>query len=409
MSTVAHDASRRDVLTIGLVGVAHGCSHFFQLVLPPLFPFLTAEFGVSYTELGILMTTFFVTSGVGQPLAGFLVDRIGARQVMLAGLGIYSLAIFALALAPSFWVLFPAIVMAGLGNCVFHPADFAVLNASVHRSRLGRAFGVHTLGGNLGWVAAPALVVPVAGVAGWRVALATAAAVGAIIWLALWLNRRSLRDERDHAPAGAPAAAGIAQGLSLLASRPLLLCFGYFALVAAALIAVQNFLSPILGSLHGTPLTVAASGLTAYLLGAAVGVMVGGVVADRSDRHVAIVAAGLLGASLVFIAVAQLSFVATALIATLAAGGFLSGFTNPSRDLIVRSATPRGASGRVFGFVYSGLDVGSALAPITVGLLLDHGHPQWALWAIAGVLFAAIFTVVTLRGAIPSAARPSPV
>ena len=75
---------RQDARTIGLIGVAHGTSHFFHLLLPPLFPLFIRDFGFSYSELGLLVSTFFVISGIGQALAGFLVDRVGARPVLLA-------------------------------------------------------------------------------------------------------------------------------------------------------------------------------------------------------------------------------------------------------------------------------------------------------------------------------------
>src|SRR5688500_20265198 len=76
---------RRDAEVIALVGLAHGTSHFFHLMLPPLFPWLMRDFALSFTEAGLLMTVFFVISGVGQALAGFVVDRFGARPVLFFG------------------------------------------------------------------------------------------------------------------------------------------------------------------------------------------------------------------------------------------------------------------------------------------------------------------------------------
>ena len=96
-----------DVQVMALIGVAHGISHFFQLVLPSLFPLLKDDFQVSYAELGAVMTVFYITSGLLQTPAGFLVDRIGARAVLLGGLGLYSIAIALYGLAPGFWMLFP--------------------------------------------------------------------------------------------------------------------------------------------------------------------------------------------------------------------------------------------------------------------------------------------------------------
>jgi FSR family fosmidomycin resistance protein-like MFS transporter len=386
---------RHDVLVMAVVGIAHGTSHFFQLVLPPLFPFLIAEFTVNYTELGLLMTTFFLASGFGQPLAGFLVDRFGARRVLLLGLGIYLIAFLLLSFASSFWIMFPIIALAGIGNCVFHPADFTILNANVRTGYLGRAFGVHTLGGNLGWALAPVSMLILADIVGWRGALLGAVAFGAIVWALVWWFRAELHEEARAEP-GANAAAP--SNASVLLQPAIVLCFIYFAFLAAALIAVQNFLPTILGALYATPKVLAGLVLTAFLIGAALGVLFGGFLADRSQQHTAIVAGGMAGSAVLFLSVAHIDYSAALLLITVGSAGFLSGITTPSRDLLVRSATPPGATGRVFGVVYSGLDVGSALAPITVGWMLDHGHAQWALWAVAIFILAGITTVMNISG-----------
>jgi predicted MFS family arabinose efflux permease len=385
--------SGRDRLTIGLIGVAHGCSHFFQLVLPPLFPLLVQEFSVSFTQLGLLMSMFFLVSGLGQPLAGFLVDRVGAKRVIFLGLGLYAVGIMTLALLPSFWMFFPVMALMALGNCVFHPVDYTILSASVRASHVGRAFGVHTLGGNIGWAVAPVFMLGIAGIAGWRTALLAAGGVGLLVWLTLWMNRDVLRDGREEREtAGAPFDA------SVLFSPTVLLCFAYFALIAAALIAVQNFIGPTLIALHGVTVALAGTALTAYLLGASAGVLAGGIAADRTTAHVNVIVVGLAGSAAAVVLVVYAPVVDAVLVALLATSGFLSGMTSPSRDMLVRSATPPGATGRVFGFVYSGLDVGSAVAPVTVGLLLDHGHPGAALWMIGGILLLAILTVIGIRG-----------
>ncbi|MCB1739859.1 MAG: MFS transporter [Gammaproteobacteria bacterium] len=396
--------TRRDMFTIGLVGTAHGMSHFMQLTLPPLFPFIAAEFGASYTQLGLIMTTFFVASGIGQPLAGVLVDRIGARQVLFAGLFLYALSVLVYASVGSFWMFYPIAVFAGLGNCVFHPVDFSILNASVRERVLGRAFSVHTLGGNLGWAAAPTLMLVLAGVIGWRGALMVASGMAFVMLFTLWLNRELLRDDRPGKVAGRSGAAPTSSA-SLLTNPALLMCFGFFLLLAAALIGIQNFLPPILKDLHQTPLALSGAALTGFLLGAALGVIVGGIVADRSRHHGAIITAGLCGSGIMLVLVAQLDMGAALLVGTVGLAGFLSGLTTPSRDLVVRSVTPPGATGRVFGYVYSGLDVGSALAPTLIGVLLDTGQPRLALWLVAGLFIAGVLTVVSLRSTHPPRAR----
>ncbi|MGK0170036.1 MAG: FSR family fosmidomycin resistance protein-like MFS transporter, partial [Gammaproteobacteria bacterium] len=304
---------RHDVLVMAVVGIAHGTSHFFQLVLPPLFPFLIAEFTVNYTELGLLMTTFFLASGFGQPLAGFLVDRFGARRVLLLGLGIYLIAFLLLSFASSFWIMFPIIALAGIGNCVFHPADFTILNANVRTGYLGRAFGVHTLGGNLGWALAPVSMLILADIVGWRGALLGAVAFGAIVWALVWWFRAELHEEARAEP-GANAAAP--SNASVLLQPAIVLCFIYFAFLAAALIAVQNFLPTILGALYATPKVLAGLVLTAFLIGAALGVLFGGFLADRSQQHTAIVAGGMAGSAVLFLSVAHIDYSAALLLIT---------------------------------------------------------------------------------------------
>lgn len=390
--------SGRERLIIALVALAHGSSHFFQLVLPPLFLFLVDEFEVGYTALGAVMTLFFVVSGCGQPLAGFLVDRFGARRLLLFGLGIYVVAVVALAAVNAFWMFYVVMAIAALGNCVFHPADYTVLAASVPQSHMGRAFSIHTLGGNIGWAVAPALMLLVAGFAGWRVALYTAGMIGALVWLALWINRDLLRDET---PSNDGDTHRPLMNATVLFSPSVVLCFAYFTLLSAGLIAVQNFIAPILTAVHAMPLALAGAALTAFLLGASAGVVAGGIAADRSSHHAGIIAGGLAGCAILIVGIAYAPAVAAVLIVMLAFAGFLSGMTSPSRDLLVRAAAPPGATGRVFGFVYSGLDVGSAFAPVSVGLMLDHGHPRAAIWAIAAMFLFSIFTVVAIRRRAP--------
>src|SRR5215471_16902396 len=134
---------RSDVEVISLVGFAHGTSHFFHLVLPSLFPWLMRDFGLNFTQAGSLTAAFFVVSGIGQALAGFVVDRFGAQRVLWGGIGLFSIAGIVLGSATSYGMLVAAAMLAGAGNSVFHPADFTVLNRRVSQPRLGHAFSVH--------------------------------------------------------------------------------------------------------------------------------------------------------------------------------------------------------------------------------------------------------------------------
>ncbi len=382
-------------LAIVLVALAHACSHFFMLVLPPLFPFLVADYQVSYTELGLVMSIYFMASGVGQPIAGFLVDRYGARVLLFGGLFLYWMSIFALAFLPEFWLFYPVMTLAGIANSVFHPADYTVLSASVPHSYLGRAFSVHTLGGNLGWVFAPVFMLTIAELGGWRMSIAAAGMLGLAIWLLLWSYRDVLRDERSDEPVADSLSEGL--GLSFIFSPTVVLCFWYFVLLAAALIAIQNFIGPILETIHSVSLVVAGTALTGFLLGASSGVIAGGFAADKTGEHAWVIVGGLVGSAFLVVSVAYVPSIGVVLIGVLFCAGFLSGVTSPSRDMLVRQVTPKGATGRVFGVVYSGLDVGSALAPVTVGFMLDEGLPAAALWVIGATILCGVFTVVGIR------------
>ncbi|MCC7273228.1 MAG: MFS transporter [Alphaproteobacteria bacterium] len=389
-AATAFDDPRRDGKVMALVGVAHFASHFYQLVLPPLFPFLRAEWGITYTALGVVVTTFYVASGLGQFAAGFVVDRIGARRVLLSGMVLLAGSTAAIGLFGSYWLLLPFAVLAGLGNSVFHPADYTILSASIGKSRLGRAYGTHTLGGTLGYAAAPAVVLPLALALGWRGALVAAGLVGLAIAALVAANSGLLRDDRSGENAGAKAAAP-------LFSAPVLLCFVYFTFFASALIALQTFFTPAVGAIFQVPAAAAGAALTAYFLGNAAGIVAGGIAADRWRRPDAIIGIGLCIAGALLLAAGYVPLGPAALAGLLAAAGGLSGFTSASRDMLVRNAAPPGATGRVFGFVYSALDVGSAIAPLAAGLLLDRGRPDLVFVLLAACLWLAAATVPLVR------------
>ena len=395
MTDITADSTRRDVKVIALVATAHGCSHFYQLVLPPLFPFITASLGIGFEEAGLLMACFYATSGLAQTPSGFLVDRFGARRVLLGGLGLAATSVTLMSLMSSFWVAIPLVMLAGLGNSVFHPADYSILSHTVSKSRMARAYGVHTLSGNIGWAAAPVTVLTLASVLGWRGALAVTGLSGLAIVLVLATQSGVLasgRIPRHTAPAAARTLS--ASTFTLLASPPILLCFAYFVLLSVSLTGNQTFMPAALNRLYGTSLGTAGAALSAYLLAGSLGVLVGGIAADRSTRHGGIVAAGLLAAAAVMLVVGFVPLPDPALVAVVALAGFASGSTTPSRDMLVRGATPAGATGKVFGFVYSGLDLGAAVTPPVLGLFLDRGEPRMVFVLSAATLALTIGTAL---------------
>jgi MFS family permease len=388
---------RQDAAVISLIAVAHGTSHFFQLMLPPLFPWLMRDFSLSYTQVGLLMTTFFVISGIGQALAGLAVDRVGAFRVLQFGVASLVAAAVMLSLSSSYSMLLATAALAGTGNSIFHPADFTILNHRVSQPRLGHAFSMHGLGGNLGWAAAPVTMAGLAGWLGWHAAGIGAAIVGSVILSALWLRRATLMDPVDDIAAnhGADATPAVStRYFAFLSSGPVWLSFAFFLVTTMAFGILQNYAPAILSHVYGVSLVLANGGLTAYLLGSGVGMIGGGFLAERGDR---LVAAALGFAALMSGVLASGAMPQLALWPLMAAMGFGVGMAGPGRDLLVRRAATsrfgRRSFGRVYGFVYSGLDTGQALSPVLFGPLLDAGHFRHALVAVAllqasGLLFA---------------------
>jgi MFS transporter, FSR family, fosmidomycin resistance protein len=395
----------RDYRIIALVASAHLLSHFFQLVLPPLFPVLRDELGITYMALGLLMSLFYTASGIGQTIAGFLVDRYGARRILASGLALLAGAIGAAGLAPSVGFLVPVFVVAGLGNSVFHPADYSILNTMIDPRRLGRAYSVHSICGNLGWIAAPPVVVGLGALYGWRGAVVTVGALGVVAALFLATRRENL----GHAFQAAPAAdrGSLAVDVRLLLATPILMAFAYFALLSASMSGMQTFGVTALVSIYDVPLTVATGALTAYLGANAVGILTGGIVADRTRRHDVVAVAGMSTATLLLLVIASGAPPLPLLAVAMGVVGLCKGITGPSRDMLVRSATPTRASGKVFGFVYSGLDLGSLAMPPLFGWLMDRGEPRAVFVVGAALMVLTVFTVLQFRRRTVPRAAPS--
>jgi MFS family permease len=388
----ARPGLRRDIRVIGLIGAAHFFSHFFQLTLPPLFPLLKSVFGVPYVALGLAMSVFYGASGIGQTLSGFLVDRVGAHRVLLSGMALFASAVVLAGFVPSYWMLLPVALLAGLGNSVFHPADYSILNASVDPRRIGRGYSAHSISGNLGWAVAPPVVFGLTAHFGWRAALVTVGSLGLAMVVLLATQRAAFVQSRyDTRGPGAVAEA------RLLLSAPILSAFAYFAFIATALIGVQTFAVTGLMRIYDAPLALATGALTAFLLGSAAGILAGGFLADQTRRHDVVAVGGLIVAAGIMMLLATGALAPSLLPVILTLTGFCHGATGPSRDMLVRAATPPGASGKVFGFVYSGLDLGSCLTPLAFGWLLDHGDPRMLFVAVAILMLMTIGTVVQVR------------
>ncbi|MEQ1806186.1 MAG: MFS transporter [Burkholderiaceae bacterium] len=398
----SHTASlRQDTRTIALVSLGHAVSHFFHLILAPLFPWIRDEFSLSYAELGVVMSVFFVVSGIGQALAGFVVDRFGARPVLFAGLALSMLAAFGLAASHSYLTLMLFSGLAGLGNCVFHPADFSILNARVGRPRLGHAFAVHGLSGSLGWAAAPLFLVGIAQVSSWRTAVFCAGLVaGAVLlvmvvlraWIAAPL-RTSVADA-SGSDAAAPGAGTSEGAFHFLKLRSVWLAFLFFLFYAVALGGVQSFATEAARQLHDVPIAWAAMCLSIYMVCSAAGILAGGFLVRDPNNAERVISVGFGSAALCALTIGLVPGPALMVPLLMGVMGFASGVCGPSRDLLVKRAAPPNATGRVYGVVYSGLDVGMAFAPALFGWMMDHKMPVW-VW-IAMALFQAVLVVNAL-------------
>lgn len=405
--TPATGSDANDWKVIALVSSAHAGSHFFQLVIPSLYVALAAAFDLDFARLGLLMSVFFVLSGIGQASSGFVVDRIGARPVLWFGQACFVVSALLLAAAPSYLMLLVAAAVGGLGNSVFHPADFSILNHRVSQPRLGHAFSMHGLSGSLGWAAAPMFVAGITFVAGWRMAALGVAILLAVILLATIAWGRLLGSagedaaekvvSTDKSTSRNKAPEGVWATVIALSANPALWgAFLFFAMTSVALSAIQNYTLPILGGLYQISEIVASSALSGYMLASAVGMFAGGFLASSQPHTEKVVGISLLvgGGLLMLLA---LGWVPSGLaILTVALSGLCSGIAGPSRDMLIRRVTPKGAMGSVYGLVYSGMDLGAACAPLMFGLMMDAGmmHGPWVgaavAWWIAAVLAARI-------------------
>lgn len=402
MSIAVSESVGRDARVIGIIGVAHGLSHFYQLALATLLVVVKDRFGMSFAEVGALGAVFYGVSGVAQTAAGFAVDRYGARPALAFGLTAAATAFALIAvLASGFWSLVPMVVLAGIGNCVFHPADFAILNASVNASRLGRAYSVHGLGGTLGWVPAAPAMYFLSSAIGWQGAALAASAVGFLVALAV-ASQGSVMV--DHRVARAASRGASRFEVSSLLNAPILICMLYFVFIAITVVGIQQFAVPALQKMFPLALEAAAVALSSLLIGSALGVVLGGWIADRASRHDLVAAGGLLAAGALTAIIASGGVPPWLVLPLMALSGFAGGLTGPSRDMIVRGATPPGASGKVFGFVYSGLDVGSMIAPPVFGWLLDHNMAHAIFWVAFAVYMLNVVTVLQIRRFSPASA-----
>ena len=403
--TVAQIRRYSDVRVIALISLAHGSSHFFHLILPPMFPWLKDAFALSYAELGLLMSVFFIVSCGVQATSGFLVDRIGARPVLFIGVGLLALAALTYSQSNGYWMLILGAVIAGCGNGIFHPVDYTLINHKISPPNLPYAYSMHGVTGYLGWAAAPAFMVGIAQLSDWRIAFLSAALLEVIVLLILYWNRDKLIDDvqgrraESHAanPGGMPASP-----FAFLRLPAVWFCWLFFFFSMAATSSLQSFAPSALNAIYDIAISVSSYFITLLALGSAVGVLLGGYLAAKLQSPERIVTSCLSVSVLMSLLIATGWIPSSVIPVLFIVIGLGYGLVGPSRDLLIKSATPQGVSGRVYGVVYSGIDLGAALGPFIFGFLMDAGLPRILFLGIA--LFQCMIILSALK--VSSSIRP---
>jgi MFS family permease len=385
-------AAGSEFSTLAGVATAHWVSHFYILVLPPLFPFLKNELGVGFIELGLALTTMSIVTGLTQAPVGSLVDRFGARKLLIGGLCLGGLAFALLGVFLSYTALIASAVLAGLANSVYHPSNYAILSASIQDKRIGRAFSIHTFAGYLGGAVAPAIMLLLVSVIGMRGALVAAGVIGPLAALMVL----AVRVPETGAIAGGTAAAS--GSLSRVLTPTILMLTVFFTLLSLSNGGISSFSVVALMSAYGVSFSAANIALTTYLSAGAVGVLAGGLLADRTRRHGYVAAACFAVNAALVLLIALVPLPVVLLVLVLGTAGFLGGVIAPSRDMLVRKAAPPGAAGRAFGIVSTGFNLGGIAGPLLFGWIMDQGMPRWVFGAsVAFMTFTVVLALITER------------
>jgi MFS family permease len=394
----------REARVNALLGAGHFLSHFYQLCLPPLFIAWQQAFGVSFAELGLAMAVMAASAALMQTPMGFLVDRYGARPFLIGGTLLMTLAIAAMGLATAYWQIVGLALLSGVGNSVIHPADYAILSGSVDRAKLGRSFAFHTFVGHVGFAAAPPATAALALLLGWRGALLFTGLLGLPVVLAIIWQSRILNDQMREPRRRAATAMS---GAGLLLSRSVIMFFAFFMVSSMAGAGISSWLITILHQVHGLAIEAASSALTGYMVGMIAGVLVGGWVADRTDRHLPFVVVLTIGAAALLLLTGIVSLGELPTIAVLFVAGIMTGASRTPRDVMVKDAAPAGQIGKVFGFVSSGMSLGGAIMPVPYGIIIDAGRPELVLVVVAALLLLSLLCAGGAR--VPYQRAPVPV
>ncbi len=386
-----------DYQTITLVSVAHGLTHFFHLLLPPLFPVFAAELHLSYTTLGLLMSVFFVVSGVGQFVSGFIVHRFGPVRVLYVGMCMLIGSGLSVYFASGYSMLVLSAIFAGIGNAVIHPVNYSIINFRINPARLGHAFSTHSIAGILGWAIAPPLVIAISNWSNWHDAgLFAASMVGMVLLLLIW--KRHLINV-DQSPVPQEKQSNPSAGrFAFLVNSVVWFSFAYFFLSNAAFGTLQNYAIPLLKHYYGLSISAASICMAIYLVGNGLGVIAGGFLANKHVAHQKTVALSLSSSAVLALFLASELLPPWLIFVILPCMGFSMGVAGPFRHLMARFAA-NGKAGTscqscIYGFVYAGQDAGISMTPLWVGPLMDHHHYMAVFMSIVALQGAAVLAAL---------------
>lgn len=387
---------REEAAVVALVSGAHGFSHYFIFGLPTILAFMVKDPSLAHLELnfvkaGLVVSAFSLSSGAFQYLVGVVADRVGARPVLFGGLALLAGSFALLGLADSFPMLLLLAFTAGMGNSVFHPVDYAIMGANIAPPRLARAYATHTFSGYVGFAIGPFASGLLAGTFGWQTAFIAAGLAGLAMTALLFSQRHRMAGEN-----AAPKPVGAAQtmGLGIVLAPPILMMFLFYMLSGGLSIGLNSAVASSLHKLWSIELAAAAWAVSAFMAGGAAGTLVGGGIAMRMKRLDLVAFGGYGIAGLMLCLIASLPLPYAVVLMAFAFAGFAFAIITPSRDLMVRSLTPPGHAGKVFGFVSSGFEGGGILFAPAFGWLIDHNAPAWVFYAAALIMASAFCAAV---------------
>ncbi len=396
---------KKDVRVVGVLSGGHFMSHYYTMMLPPLFPLLHNDLGISYTLLGLLLSLKAIASGVTQLPAGVLVDRYGARKILVFGFAMILTSYLIISMSHAYWMIAVFFMLAGIGNAVFHPADYSIMSESVDSRRMGRSFSAHTFAGHMGTALAPVVCLFLVASLGWswRDAIFASVVLGLVMVAGIVSQWNHIQEgpaqqrskQKAKSDGGDETDMSTWQSiLEILASKPMLFLFLFFSMQALGSGGFKNFAVAGLTELHGTSLEAAGGALTGFLFASAFGVLVGGVLADYDKRHARTASAALFATAVISLLIGSVDLHYALLVFFFTLAGLIQGVIRPARDMMIRAASPKRSVGKAFGFVFSGQAIGGGIAPVLFGAMLDFGAPDWVFYTSAIFMLVCILAVL---------------